>query len=359
MNNILKSSSKKVVFPLMMASALWTGIPQTVCADTLEVQAVMQAVTVKGTVVDANGEPVIGASVLMKGTTNGTITDIDGNFTLSNVNPGILVVSYIGYKTQEIQAKGGAPVKIVLKEDSEVLEEVVVVGYGTQKKSSLTGAVTVVDEKIFKEKGGLSSPLQALQGQVPGVMITRGSSAPGDESWGLNLRGSVSVNSTEPLIIIDGVAYESVNELRLLNPNDIASINFLKDGAAAIYGSRAAGGVVLITTKKGAEGRVKVEYSGSTTLKTLGLMQEAMSLDQWADGVMSAIENDDQTSHSFYSYAKLAKKYKGSFIDLSKSPNPFGSAAFTDVSDFVFADDVDWLGTLFGNTWSTEHSLSV
>ena len=119
MNNILKSSSKKVVFPLMMASALWTGIPQTVCADTLEVQAVMQAVTVKGTVVDANGEPVIGASVLMKGTTNGTITDIDGNFTLSNVNPGILVVSYIGYKTQEIQAKGGAPVKIVLKEDSE------------------------------------------------------------------------------------------------------------------------------------------------------------------------------------------------------------------------------------------------
>lgn len=359
MNNILKSSSKKVVFPLMMASALWTGIPQTVCADTLEVQAVMQAVTVKGTVVDANGEPVIGASVLMKGTTNGTITDIDGNFTLSNVNPGILVVSYIGYKTQEIQVKGGAPVKIVLKEDSEVLEEVVVVGYGTQKKSSLTGAVTVVDEKIFKEKGGLSSPLQALQGQVPGVMITRGSSAPGDESWGLNLRGSVSVNSTEPLIIIDGVAYESVNELRLLNPNDIASINFLKDGAAAIYGSRAAGGVVLITTKKGAEGRVKVEYSGSTTLKTLGLMQEAMSLDQWADGVMSAIENDDQTSHSFYSYAKLAKKYKGSFIDLSKSPNPFGSAAFTDVSDFVFADDVDWLGTLFGNTWSTEHSLSV
>ena len=165
----------------------------------------------------------------------------------------------------------------------------------------------VVDEKIFKEKGGLSSPLQALQGQVPGVMITRGSSAPGDESWGLNLRGSVSVNSTEPLIIIDGVAYESVNELRLLNPNDIASINFLKDGAAAIYGSRAAGGVVLITTKKGAEGRVKVEYSGSTTLKTLGLMQEAMSLDQWADGVMSAIENDDQASHSFYtvSYTHL------------------------------------------------------
>lgn len=205
-----------------------TGIPQAVYADNWGVQTVMQAVTVKGTVVDASGEPVIGASVLMKGTTTGTITDIDGNFSLANVKPGILVVSYIGYKTQEIQVKGGTPVKVVLEEDSEVLDEVVVVGYGTQKKSSLTGAVTVVDEKIFKEKGGLSSPLQALQGQVPGVIITRGSSAPGDESWGLNLRGSVSVNSTEPLIIIDGVAYESVNELRLLNPNDIASINFLK-----------------------------------------------------------------------------------------------------------------------------------
>ena len=209
---------------MMIASVFCTGIPQAVYADNWGVQTVMQAVTVKGTVVDASGEPVIGASVLMKGTTTGTITDIDGNFSLANVKPGILVVSYIGYKTQEIQVKGGTPVKVVLEEDSEVLDEVVVVGYGTQKKSSLTGAVTVVDEKIFKEKGGLSSPLQALQGQVPGVIITRGSSAPGDESWGLNLRGSVSVNSTEPLIIIDGVAYESVNELRLLNPNDIASM---------------------------------------------------------------------------------------------------------------------------------------
>ena len=123
-------------------------------------------------------------------------------------------------------------------------------------------------------------------------MITRSSSAPGDESWGLSLRGSVSVNSTEPLIIIDGVAYESVNELRLLNPNDIESMNFLKDGAAAIYGSRAAGGVVLITTKKGAEGKVKVEYSGSATLKTVGLMASAMNIDQWADGVMTALTND-------------------------------------------------------------------
>ena len=357
-NESLKLSSKRILFSAVMVSALWTGSPLPSFASVNGVHAVLQTGTVKGVVTDASGEAVIGANVKVKGSTNGTITDIDGNFTLNNAQ-GTLVVSFIGYKTQEVAIGNQTNLKIVLKEDSELLDEVVVVGYGTMKKESLTGAVTVVNQKAFQEKGGLSSPLEALQGQVPGVMITRGSSAPGDESWSLNLRGSVSMNSTEPLIIIDGVAYESVNDLRLLNSNDIASINFLKDGAAAIYGSRAAGGVVLITTKKGAEGRVKVEYSGSATLKTVGLMQEAMSVDQWADGLRSALTNDNQTSNVWYTYADLAQKYKGSYIDLQTSPNPFGTAAFTDVSDFVFADDVNWFDTMFGDTWSTEHSLSI
>lgn len=358
-NEFLKFSSKRILFSAALASALCAGSPQMAFARIDGVQAVMQAGTVKGTVVDAAGEPVIGANVMVKGTTNGTITDVEGNFKLDNAR-GTLVVSFIGYKTQEVAVKGNETnLRIVLKEDSELLDEVVVVGYGTMKKESLTGAVTAVDQKAFQGKGSLSSPLQALQGQVAGVMITRGSSAPGDESWNLNLRGAVSMNTTEPLIIIDGVAYESANELRLINPNDIASISFLKDGSAAIYGSRAAGGVVLITTKKGAEGKVKVEYSGSATLKTLGLMQEAMNIDQWTEGVMTALRNDNQTGHSFYTYAQLAQKYKGGYIDLQTSANPFGTAAFTDVSDFVFDDDIDWLGTLFGNTWSTEHSLAV
>lgn len=265
MNNILKSSSKKVVFPLMMASAFWTGIPQTAYADALEIQTVMQTITVKGTVVDATGEPVIGASVLMKGTTMGTITDIDGNFTLSNVKPGILVVSYIGYKANEVNVNGSAPVKIVLTEDSELLDEVVVVGYGMQKKATMTGSVTVVNDKMLESKGTMSSPVQALQGQVPGVIITRSSTAPGDESWNMSLRGAVSKNTTAPLVIIDGVEYESVNELRLLNPSDIESMNFLKDASASIYGSKAAGGVILVTTKKAKEGKVQVEYNGSVT----------------------------------------------------------------------------------------------
>ena len=347
-----------MLFSAFMASALMAGGPLSAFAGTGSAQWAQQANAVDGIVTDANGEPIIGASIVIKGTTNGTITDLDGKFSLPNAT-GTLVVSYIGYKTQEIVLNGQKQLKIVMQEDSEILEEVVVVGYGSVKKESLTGSVTVVDDKAFAEKGNLSSPLQALQGQVPGVMITRSSSAPGDESWGMNLRGSVSVNSTEPLIIIDGVASSSVNDLRLINPNDIESINFLKDGSAAIYGARAAGGVVLITTKKGKEGKTRVEYSGSVTLKTVGLMPELMNIDQWADGVMTALENDGNTSNSWYTYAQLAKKYKGTYIDLENTANPFGNAAFTDVSDFVFDDTVDWLGSLFGNSLSTDHNLSI
>lgn len=313
---------------------------------------------ITGNIVDSTGEPVIGASVLVKGTSNGTITDIDGNFTL-NAESGTLVVSFVGYKTQEVPIGGKTQFNIVMEEDSEILDEVVVVGYGTQKKATLSGAVTVVGPQAFQEKGGLSSPLEALQGQVAGVIITRGSAAPGDESWSMNLRGASSMNTTEPLIVIDGIASNSVNDLRLLNSNDIESVNFLKDGAAAIYGSRAAGGVVLITTKKGIEGRTKVEYSGTATLKTVGLMPSAMSVDQWADGVMTALRNDNNASNVWYSYAELAKKYKGSYIDLATSTNPFGTAAFTDVSDFVFDDKANWLDSLFGDTWSTEQNLSL
>ena len=358
-NYRLNSMSRRILFSSMFLTSFCVGIPLPTFAEVNGGMEIYQNATVGGIVVDANGEPVIGANVMVKGTNNGTITDIDGKFTLSNAK-GVLVISFIGYKTQEIQINGNERnLNIVLREDSELLDEVVVVGYGTMKKESLTGAVTVVDSKAFKEKGGLSSPLEALQGQVAGVMITRSSSAPGDESWGLNLRGAVSANSTEPLIIIDGVAYNSVNELRLINPNDIETINFLKDGSAAIYGSRAAGGVVLITTKKGAEGKVKVEYSGTATLKTVGLMPSAMNIDQWADGVMTALRNDNNTSNVWYTFAELAKQYKGTYIDLNNSNNPFGSAGFTDVSDFVFSDDTNWLDSLFGETMSTEQNLSI
>ena len=320
--------------------------------------AFAQSLQVKGTVTDKGGEPLVGVAVQVEGQDTASITDLDGNYSIAAASGAGLKFSCVGF-TDKLAVVSGELLNVTLEEDVQLLQEVVVVGYGVQKKESLTGAVTVVDSKAFQEKGGLSSPLQALQGQVAGVIISRSSSAPGDESWSLSLRGSSSVNSTEPLVVIDGVAANSVSEMRLLNPDDIESINFLKDGSAAIYGSRAAGGVVLITTKRGKEGRITVNYSGSATLKTVGLMPELCSIDQWADGVQTALRNDNNTSNVWYTFADLARKYKGGYIDLKTTTNPFGSSAFTDVSDFVFDDSVDWLDSLFGSTWSTNHSLSV
>ena len=311
---------------------------------------------IRGKVVDAAG-PVAGATVVVDGTSKGVITDLDGSFAINAPAGSPVTVSILGYKDVHAALSNG--MVVTLEEDNELLEEVVVVGYGTVKKESLSGSVAVVKETMLKEKGTLSSPVQALQGQVPGVIITRASSAPGDESWSMSLRGAVSANSSEPLIIIDGVAYDSVNALRLLNSDDIASMSFLKDGAAAIYGSRAAGGVVLITTKKGTAGKVKVNYNGSFTVKTVGRLPSLMTLDQWADSVMTALENDNNTSHVWYYYAQLAKQYKGGYIDLHNTANPDASPAFTDVEDFVFDDNVDWFGSIFGNSYSTNHDLSV
>lgn len=167
--NLFRFSSRRFLFSTVMASALVTGAPQAVFAYVGEVQAVSQTGAIKGKIVDSYGEPVIGANVKVKGTTNGTITDMDGNFTLNNVSGGTLVISFIGYKTLEVSVKGTNLAKIIMHEDTEVLDEVVVVGYGTQKKESLTGSVTVVDQKLFKDKGTVANPLSAMQGQVPGT----------------------------------------------------------------------------------------------------------------------------------------------------------------------------------------------
>ena len=291
------------------------------------------------------------------GGTEGTITDIDGNYTVSVPAGAKLKFSYIGYKDQLVEVGTQTIVNVKMQEDSEVLDEVVVVGYGSQKKETLTGAVTVVSDKMLENKGAMSSPVQALQGQVPGVIITRSSGAPGDESWGMKLRGAVSANSTDPLIIIDGVEYESVNELRLLNSADIESINFLKDASAAIYGSKAAGGVILVTTKQAKEGKAKIEYSGSYTHKFVGLQPKMMSIDQWSEAIITTRHNDGLgDDDQWIKYAQLAQAYKGGYIDLSKNPNPI--PAFGDVDDYVFMD-TNWQDVLFGNAGSTQHNLSV
>ena len=228
-------------------------------ASVQEVQQATKKIT--GTVVDAMG-PVIGASVVEKGTTNGTVTDFDGNFSLS-VNPGAtIVISFIGFETQEIKVGNQDNFQITMKDDNAVLEEVVVVGYGVQKKKLVTGAtVQVKGEDIAKLN--TTNALTAMQASTPGVNITQSSSQPG-KGFKVNIRGVGTIGASSPLLIIDGINAGTADDgLNGLNPNDIESIDVLKDAAsAAIYGARAANGVILVTTKQGKAGKIQIQYDG-------------------------------------------------------------------------------------------------
>lgn len=228
---------------------------------------------VTGKVVDAKGEPVIGATIMEKGTTNGTITDFDGNFTLNVSDNSMLEVSYVGYQTQSVKAISGKNLAVTLKEDTELLDEVVVVGYGTQKKINLSGSVSAIEGEQIAAKPA-SDALSALQGELPGVTILRSGGQPGSETSGLRIRGFSSVNDASALVLIDGVE----GDMTLINPNDIESISVLKDAAScAIYGARAAAGVVLVTTKSGTEGKPKINYNGYYAINTPGNMPERLT----------------------------------------------------------------------------------
>lgn len=213
---------------------------------------------VKGKVLDEKGEPIIGATVTEEGTSNGTITDYDGMFILEASKDGILTISYIGYKSQQVSIAGKDMVAVTLKEDMEQLDEVVVVGYGSQKKVNLTGAVSTVNAKMLENRTG-SDPYNMLTGQIPGVTIVQNSGQPGADMGNLRVRGIGTLGNADAMVIIDGVE-SSVNNV---NPNDIATISVLKDAAASsIYGVRAANGVILITTKRGTVGKPIISYSG-------------------------------------------------------------------------------------------------
>lgn len=338
-----------LAMPLFSASLMAAGTPNPIVAQQQQVQ---------GTVVDKTGEPLIGVTVQVVGQQGGTVTDLDGHYSIKAAKGAQIKFSYIGF-TEQVLKVAGAQLDVTMSEDNQTLQEVVVVGYGVQKKESLTGAVAVVDAKAFQDKGTVSSPLQALQGAVPGVVITRNSGAPGDESWGMSLRGAVSANNAAPLVIVDGVEYsDGINGLRLINSADIESINFLKDASAAIYGSKAAGGVVLVTTKHAKDSKMTIEYSGSFTAKKLGLQPELMNMDQWCDAVETTLKNDGGTNSNWLAYVDLARRYKNSYIDLDQNPNPFGTSGFKDVADLVYSDN-DWQKTLWGDSWSTQHSLSL
>lgn len=233
----------------------------------IPIWAFAQTVTIKGIVKDNTGEPVIGASVIEAGTTNGIITDMNGNFTLKVPSKAKLTVSFVGYQTQTVDVAGRSSLQIVLKDDTQALEEVVVVGYGTARKSDVTGSIANVNSKTLKEVPAQNFT-QALQGRVAGVEINRTSSRPGSEQQ-IRIRGTRSLNaSNDPLIVLDGIPFPG--NISDINPNDIKTIDILKDASStAIYGSRGANGVILITTNKGAQGKATVSYNGYYGIVTL------------------------------------------------------------------------------------------
>lgn len=261
---------------LLMSSAL--------CAVCTMANA--QQVNVSGVIKDATGETVIGASVMVKGTKTGTVTDFDGRFHVECTPGATLVISYIGYQTQEVKAADG--MNVVLQEAANDLNEVVVTGYTTQRKADLTGAISVVSvDDIAKQNE--NNPIKALQGRVPGMNISADGSPSGTAT--VRIRGIGTLNNNDPLYIVDGVPTKA--GMHELNGNDIESIQVLKDAASAsIYGSRAANGVIIITTKKGKEGKIKVDFDGSIAVSTYAHKMKVLNAKEYGQVMWQAYVND-------------------------------------------------------------------
>ncbi|MDW7691166.1 TonB-dependent receptor [Flammeovirgaceae bacterium SG7u.111] len=333
----------------------------TAISEVIEPINVLQK-KVTGTVVTAEDqEPLPGVSVMIKGTSSGTVTNIDGAFSLEVADGAVLQFSFIGFKTQEVEVGDQSKLSIVLEADLEQLEEVVVVGYGTQTKSTLTGSVAQVNEEVLKSKGTSSAGL-ALQGEVPGVVITRTSSRPGQEGLDIKIRGDISVNGVSPLVVMDGLIIPEW-QLSTINPNDIESISVLKDAAAAIYGTRAAGGVILVTTKKGKAGKAKVSYSGQYQLNYANDFPIA-NLNEWAqlwleagdnDGI-SYLDTDGNPQEAASNYRFFTRDELVSIIDGTMPMAP--ESYFWLGKDHRFAD-VNQYDAVYGTTASQRHNLSI
>lgn len=300
-----------------------------------------ESTTVTGIVLDDMGEPIIGATIKIKGQdTVGTITSIDGDFTLKGLKKGqTLVISYIGFQTQEVKYNGEKSLKVTLKSDSKSLNEVVVVGYGTQKKVNMSGAVASINMDELTESRPVTNVSQALAGLAAGVNVSSGSNRPGDDNASILVRGQGTLNSSAPLIIIDGVE-QGINTV---NPQDIESVSVLKDAASAsIYGSRAANGVILITTKKGKSGKIKVDYNGYVSFQSIRKTLTPVS--NYADYMELINEgyynsNPKSGKNQYFSEDKIAEWRNGN--DPLKYPN------------------TNWIDETFKPSTSTNHVVSL
>lgn len=323
-----------------------------------------QKITINGIIIDSTGEPVIGANVVEQGTTNGTITDIDGKFSLNVADNAVLQVSYIGYLSQSISVNGQTVFNITLKEDSQNLDEVVVVGYGVQKKRDLTGAISSVKMEDTPV-GTFSSISQALAGKAAGLQVVQNSAQVGGGST-FRIRGATSINaSNDPLFIIDGFPVSSSGDLSSgnrydagstdnilgsINPNDIESIEVLKDASAtAIYGSRAGNGVIIVTTKRGKVGKPQVSYSGNVSVQTMKNGYKMLDAEQY----MTQRNHDD--------YEKwMRANGQGIYADyITPNPNPSAfSPRYTD-AEIAAAQTTDWFDEVTRTGLMHSHNVSV
>lgn len=304
--------------------------------------------SIKGLVVDEKGEPIIGATVVVKGTTNGSITDLDGNFTLNGV-PGnaTLIFSYVGYVTQNIGVAGKTSLKVVMKEDSKTLDEVVVIGYGVVKKRDLTGASVSVSGNDLAQVP-VSNAAEALAGKAAGVNIISQSGAPGADV-NITVRGGTSITqSTQPIYIIDG--FQSEDGLKNIDVNDIKTIDILKDASTtAIYGARGSNGVVLITTKSGSSGKTTVNYNGYVSVERLGKKLDLLNLEQYV-----------KYQYEWWTLAgemnQYTRMFGGDYTDDSFYTNAWSNIEQT----YGGKSGIDWQDKIFGGSAVTQsHNVSV
>lgn len=312
-----------------------------------------------GVVKDGNGEPVIGASVFVKGTRNGAVTDLDGRFSLTGVKRGsALHISYVGYNDKDVVWDGSA-LNVILTDNERSLNEVVVVGFGTQKKADLTGSVATIDAKNLVSRP-VNSAVDAMQGMIPGMNFSIGSGGGAlNSNTRYNIRGTGTIgagSSVAPLVLIDGME----GDLNAINPQDIDNISVLKDAASSsIYGSRAAGGVILVTTKSGKAGKTTVNYNNNFRFNSPENMPHQLDSYNWALYMNAASINAG--SGTWFSDNKLAdiKKAQSDPTMRTMFANAQGRWEIWDANDLLPIANHDWLRTCFGNGFSQEHNVSV
>lgn len=355
---------KTLLLVILFAATGLCAVAPEVHAEGHGVHAVLQQEVCKGVVVDSNGEPIIGASVKVKGSQNGTLTDISGNFVLHNVPAGAVIqVSYIGYKTQEKAFEGDKALNFTLMEDNKQLNEVVVVGYATQKKVNVTGAVSMVDSKVLESRP-VQNVAQALQGQIPGLNMSVGNGGGGlGSQMGITIRGNGTIgtgSNGSPLVLIDGIE----GNMNTINPNDIATISVLKDAAStSIYGARAAFGVILITTKNGQSGKTRFSYTGNARFNTAIQIPKMMKSIDFANYFNEAqINNTGSPLFQPEVLEKMKKYLAGEYKD-PNTPEYYG----TEVDERhwyraylgSFAN-TDWFKEFYrSNVGSQEHNLNI